>query len=167
MVEATAKQRMTRALESKTRPSIELQELKIHDQVDFYRPPETKDESGWKGPAELIEILDGAATVRWQRQHLRVRAQDLRRSLAFVYLLCLHFTSDWARRSPADTVIEFAEACQRRVIRIGWVNTAVGWRQAAANRDYGELLLAALYVASCSVHLTGYTRSNTYRHTAG
>ena len=80
---------MTRALDSKTRPSIELQELKIHDQVDFFRPPDTKDESGWKGPAELIEILDGAATIRWQRQHLRVRAQDLRRSLAFIYFVCI------------------------------------------------------------------------------
>ena len=65
MVELTAKARMERALNSRTRRSREQLELAKGDQVDFHRPPATKDESGWRGPATVVQV--GPPTViRWQ-----------------------------------------------------------------------------------------------------
>ena len=55
MVEETAQLRLERALASKTRLATEQLELNQGDLVDFYRPPATKDESGWRGPAEVVE----------------------------------------------------------------------------------------------------------------
>ena len=73
MVQETAQQRIERALESKTRVAREQLALEQGDLVDFWRKPATKDESGWRGPARVIEPLGRntdastpAATVRWQ-----------------------------------------------------------------------------------------------------
>lgn len=51
MLQASAQQRLQRALASKTRLAVEQLELEPGDLVDWYRPPATKDESGWRGPA--------------------------------------------------------------------------------------------------------------------
>ena len=55
MVAESAQLRLERALASKTRLATEQLELNQGDLVDFYRPPATKDESGWRGPAEVVE----------------------------------------------------------------------------------------------------------------
>ena len=87
--------RLERALNSKTRLAVEQLELQPCDLVDFWRKPATKDESGWRGPARVIELGDkdgdesSATMVRWQGRSLQVRTQDLRRAL--VYLVHLAF----------------------------------------------------------------------------
>ena len=87
MVQETAQQRIERALESKTRVAGEQLALEQGDLVDFWRKPATKDESGWRGPARVIEppgrntdASTPAATVRWQGRDLQVRTQDVRRA---------------------------------------------------------------------------------------
>ena len=132
MVEASAHERMQRALGSRTRPAIELNNLAPGDEVDIFRPPNTKDESGWRGPAQVVELIDGGAAVRWQGRYMRVRSQDLRRSLAYV-LLFMGYSNDWARTSPGETVVQFAESCTDSCVRLGWVHTAQGWRAARGN----------------------------------
>ena len=87
--------RLERALNSKTRLAVEQLELQPGDLVDFWRKPATKDESGWRGPARVVELGDkdgdesSATTVKWQGRSLPVRTQDLRRAL--VYLVFLAF----------------------------------------------------------------------------
>ena len=86
MVELTAQARMKRALNSKTRLSQEQLALSTGDQVDFYRPPATKDESGWRGPASVVE--PGPPTViKWQDRFMQVRTQGVHRSLVYLALL--------------------------------------------------------------------------------
>lgn len=53
MVQATASAKAHRAELSKTRVSGELLDLKPGDQVEFYRPPSPKENSGWMGPATV------------------------------------------------------------------------------------------------------------------
>ena len=71
MVQESAQLRIERALDSKTRLAVEQLELEPGDLVDFWRKPATKDESGWRGPARVVEPGDrggdesSATTVQW------------------------------------------------------------------------------------------------------
>lgn len=56
MVSASAQRRVDRAMHDKTRPALESLELAVGDHVDFYRKPDTKDISGWRGPAKVTNL---------------------------------------------------------------------------------------------------------------
>ena len=100
MVQMTASQRLDRAMKSNTRPSGQQLDLQINDSVDFYRPPATKDESGWRGPARVVEV-GPPALIQWQGQVIQVRTQDVRRALHYFMFdtICLLYTSP----SPRDS----------------------------------------------------------------
>ena len=87
MVEGTAQARIKRALNTKTRPAGQSFESKLGDLVDFHRTAPTKDASGWKGPAKIIDntnITRGTLTVRYQRDMpIEVRLQDVHRHLDY------------------------------------------------------------------------------------
>eukprot|EP00972_Heterocapsa_arctica_P092283 13609608-Heterocapsa_arctica.AAC.1 len=36
------------------------------DLVEFHRPPMSKDDSGWRGPATAVSMEGGTITVRWR-----------------------------------------------------------------------------------------------------
>ena len=61
----------------------------------------------------------------------------------------------WPEQSPVDVVVEFAEGCQKEVVRLGYLHTADGWRASRGNKENGRVLHAALYVAACCLHVTG------------
>eukprot|EP00974_Lingulodinium_polyedra_P100651 9749720-Lingulodinium_polyedra.AAC.1 len=56
MVEGTARDRIKRALHTRTQAHGEAMELSVCDLVDFYRPPASKDVPGWKGPATVTDV---------------------------------------------------------------------------------------------------------------
>ena len=99
MVEGTAQARVKRALSTNTIPAGQIHDYKICDLVDFHRAPSTKDASGWRGPAKIIDntnITRGTLTVRYQRDMpLEVRLQDVRRHLDY-------FSFVAAKSSPLD-----------------------------------------------------------------
>ena len=151
MVQDTAQQRIERALESKTRVAEEQLALEQGDLVDFWRKPATKDESGWRGPARVIEPLGRnsdattpAATVRWQGRDLQVRTQDIRRAL--VYCVMLIFAS-WGSRTndsgdPLWVITAFVDGLMKgQAVRIGWVRSdatdGVGTPKGVANTRRG------------------------------
>ena len=86
MVEATAEQRIQRAMNTRTQSSP--QELfDIDDQVDFYRTPDNKDLPGWNGPARITDVTDagrGIITVDYRGRKLICDPQNLRQHLAFL-----------------------------------------------------------------------------------
>ena len=65
MIQDAAQLRLERALASKTRLAAEQLELSQGDLVDFYRPPATKDESGWRGPATVVEAPGPPIVICW------------------------------------------------------------------------------------------------------
>ena len=102
-------------MDSKTRVAGEQLALEPGDLVDFWRKPAAKDESGWRGPARVIEApgrtgdaTSPAATVRWQSRDLQVRTQDIRRAFVYCVMLILASlrTSD-NRIAPMRLLIEF------------------------------------------------------------
>ena len=92
MAESTAKQRMERALTSKACVSHQQLKLEVGDTVDFHRPTATKEESGWRGPARLVEV-GPPAVIKWQDRFMQTRTQDLRRTLHYFMFLTMTTTS--------------------------------------------------------------------------
>ena len=90
MVQETAQMRLERALASKTRLAIQQLELEPGQLVAFWRKPATKDDSGWRGPATIIEV-GPPAVVQWQGSHVIDGAQDLRRALVYLVFLGMRF----------------------------------------------------------------------------
>ena len=64
-------------------------DLQPGDLVDFHRPPNQKDESGWKGPATVIrdERERGLCVFKWQKEEVNVRYPDVRRHMDFTSLV--------------------------------------------------------------------------------
>eukprot|EP00972_Heterocapsa_arctica_P097034 14315608-Heterocapsa_arctica.AAC.1 len=65
MVQQTAQRRLERVLSSRTRPSAQARDLQLSELVDPHRKRDTKDMSGWRGPAKvagLDNILSGQMT---------------------------------------------------------------------------------------------------------
>ena len=109
IVQQTAIQRLERALGSKTRLAVEQLDLKPGDLSDFWRKPANKDESGWRGPATVVEV-GLPLTIRWHNRHLNVKLQDVRRSLVYLVLLEYGFRADEDKDDPFHIVVTFADS---------------------------------------------------------
>ena len=117
MVEATALAKAQRADRSKTRVSGELLELAPGDLVEFFRPPTTKDQTGWMGPAVVADVTpipQGIVAVRWQGRTLDCRIQDIRRALVY-HTLMFHVDSE----SPIAILRLATERCNGSSVRFG------------------------------------------------
>ena len=72
---------------------VDLSKLQpLVDQVDLYRVPEKKDESGWRGPCELLDISrsDNTAIVKHQSNPYIVPLRHIRPHLAKALYLFMH-----------------------------------------------------------------------------
>ncbi len=68
MIQATAMARLQRAEASKSRMAGELKALEVGGLCEFYRQPITKDSSGWRGPATVVDLSkvgNSEIVVRW------------------------------------------------------------------------------------------------------
>ncbi|CAK0897272.1 unnamed protein product [Prorocentrum cordatum] len=153
MVEMTAKDRLRRALRSKTRAPHETVSLAVGDQVDFHRPPSTKEESGWRGPATLLQV-GPPVLVRWQGRVFQVRPQDLRRSLVYIVMFTNNIFFEAGSRDPVATIMSYADQLDSKVARVGWLFDA-GWKRTADSQKLSELVLAVLHVAASGFYLVG------------
>ena len=153
MVEMTAKDRLRRALRSKTRAPHEALQLTVGDQVDFHRPPSTKEESGWRGPATLLQV-GPPVLVRWQSRVLQVRPQDLRRSLVYLVMFTNNMCFEAGSSDPVSTIMSYADQLDSKVVRVGWLFDDK-WRRTADSQKLSELVLAVLHVAASGFHLVG------------
>ena len=95
---------------------MDLSKLKpLVDQVDLYRVPEKKDESGWRGPCELLDIAphDNSATVKHQslpyivplrhiRPHLMKALLTFMKCATVFFQLHVYEHAKWPTDSPHD-----------------------------------------------------------------
>ena len=151
MIQATAEQKAKIAATTKTRRAGELLELKCGDLVDFYRKPPTKDQHGWSGPAEVVNVtsvIDGIVHVKWQGRIIAVRIADLRRSMMFPVFLM----------RPSGPVKIFKEEIENHighVLRLGWLQQGQHWVKCQGNSEFSDLLSTGLYVAAVCLQLEG------------
>ena len=153
MLQATSESKTQRANKSKTRAAGEMLELANGDLVDFYREPISKDNSGWLGPATVIDLTqlkEGQLTVRWQGRAILCRVQDVRRALIFCSFLSVHNAD-----SPISVLMGAAERYRGKVLRLGWFKNKGTWRPFEDNLSHPRVLIAGLHVAACHLQLTG------------
>ena len=83
ITQATAEERRRRTQLSKTRIGTRTFDLEVDGTVEFWRAPEHKEVSGWKGPATVVHIDHeaGVIHVKWQGKVLLCRPGDVRKSL--------------------------------------------------------------------------------------
>ena len=81
MVEGTQKDRIQRALRTKSRMPGEALGISTGDLVDFWRQPAHKDQSGWIGPAKVVNIGEGTFDVKWQSHIYQCQARHVRKTL--------------------------------------------------------------------------------------
>eukprot|EP00975_Prorocentrum_lima_P000084 19411-Prorocentrum_lima.AAC.1 len=82
MISATAADRASRALRSKTRQAVQVADYKVGDQIEFWKQPLNKDLSGWRGPATVVHVKpDGNIHMEWQGNVLIRHCSHVRRAL--------------------------------------------------------------------------------------
>ena len=92
IVQGTAMDRLKLADRSKTRMAGELLDLQVGDSVDFWRDPANKDTSGWRGPADVVdlgEMSEGNISVRWQGRVFSCAPRLVRRALVMLVMLSI------------------------------------------------------------------------------
>ena len=90
IVEGTARDKLQRAMKTRTLPPGEIHELKVGDSVDFYRHPGTKDVSGWLGPAAVTDISEmrrGTIKIKHKLGEMVCRCGDVRPHLDYLVFL--------------------------------------------------------------------------------
>ncbi|CAK0830168.1 unnamed protein product, partial [Prorocentrum cordatum] len=65
MARAIVEDRIARASRTRVQQIGPQDQLRVGDSVDIHRVPERKDQSGWRGPAELVKISEGTAIIVW------------------------------------------------------------------------------------------------------
>jgi len=58
MVQGSAQARLNKSMHTKSTITAEALDLRLGENVDFHRPPTSKDVSGWYGPAEVVNMND-------------------------------------------------------------------------------------------------------------
>ena len=74
---------------------VDLSKLKpLETPIDLYRVPDRKDQSGWRGPCELLDISksDNQALVKYQSQPFIVPLRHIRPHVAIQFaLFCVNY----------------------------------------------------------------------------
>ena len=88
----TSRRRLDAADRSRTRPTIQLQELSIGQEVEIWFDKGPKEQSGWRGPAKIVSIQTDdddskSITVRYQGRTLERGVQHVQPHLAHVIFL--------------------------------------------------------------------------------
>ena len=107
---------------AQTRRSIESLDLQRGNRVEFRRPPTSKNDSGWLGPANIIEIVGCRVTIRWHELSMQCRTPDIRRALV-LYVMLAATQRDWSCDTASDVIVAFTEAQRATAVRLGWCNT--------------------------------------------
>ena len=107
IIEGSARARLGRAMNTRTTISAQALNLRVGEEVDFYRDPHQKDTPGWTGPATVIDVsraARGTYSVRWNNRILEVRLQDIRRHLYYFSMLCVQQDADRGHFFPVMTL---------------------------------------------------------------
>ena len=118
MIEGSARARFNRTLNTKTTMSSVRLNLRLGDEVEFYRDTGTKDTPGWHGPAEVIDVSRAGrnvVTIRWMNRPLEVQLQNIRRHLHYlVYFQELTWSSSWVS-NPHIRAFSHIRAAMERI----------------------------------------------------
>ena len=160
IVEGSARNRVLRALSTKTLPAGETQNLQVDDEVEFYRPPSTKDVSGWQGPARVTDtstISRGTIKIKFQGAEMVCRCGDIRRHLEFFVFLATPCTSIYhtTQQGAWSFIRNFLETLSSGcTVHIGYAVSQGRTAVTAESKHHTELLDACMHFAHNELHRT-------------
>ena len=167
IVEGSARARLGRALNARTTMSAENMNLRVGEEIDFFRPQGTKDASGWFGPAVVIDISKatrGVITLRFQGQVTEAMVQNVRRHLhSLVYQAAalrrpFHHTNVW------ETIAKVPEQLAPGVLRqFGQIWDSQGWHRAAFDSTHPGWIQAVWFYAENHLHMHPVVSARTGR----
>ena len=143
MIEGSARARTERALASRSTISAGVLDLRLHEEVDFFRLPSTKDVSGWFGPAVVTDISGvsrGQVVVKFMRNYYNVALRHIRRHLVFhVFLNAGNMSHHPCQRSAlTDVLTTVGTFAKGTSMHVGPMTTNGKW-QASSFRETGPL----------------------------
>ena len=160
IIEASAQDRLKRASHTITKPAGEEFELKLGEEVEYYRPPLSRDASGWRGPAvicDLTRLEHGRVGIRTRSDHvLTCRLQDIRRCLTYLAEMESPLSSPGGQAQ--QIVQEYVDNTrQGTVLILGQVyDKTSGWRISKNTHNHNMVYQAAVIVAECVFHLQNF-----------
>ena len=160
MVEGSARARLGRAANTKSLPSAQAANYQLNELVDFYRPPGSKDISGWAGPATVIDTTDvarGILGIKFSGRPMKCKLGELRRHIAFLSLLAaVHMPSNLTCSVMSEIHSLFNKMVTGDVHHLGWkltTNPAQKWQLSDKTRKFNHFMQAALVLAKQSLQL--------------
>ena len=167
MVEESARNRVSRALSTRTLPAAQMT-MAVGDLVDFHRPPAQKDLPGWTGPATVTDMSQasrGIVKVNNNGRELNCSPKDLRRHMS--YMCFLAAPGAWRNHEAAMQVIRrtVENITAGHLVTLGYHLTGgryqpdpcthVGhrWNQSPATSKHARCWSAIKHVAEVSLGL--------------
>ena len=152
IAEASAQDRLKRASHTLTKPAGEEFEYRLGEQVEYYRPPMSKDVSGWRGPAticDLSRLEHGRVGIRTRSDNvLTCRLQDVRRCLAYMVDMESPLSSTAGQAQQVlQEFVDNMKAGPENTMLLGNIPSNTGWRMSKVTERHQMVYQAAVVVA--------------------
>ena len=160
IVQGHANERLRIAANTKTRPAVQTLNLKPGDLVEFYRDPQSKDVTGWRGPGTVVSLDradEGVVELRWRSRLYQCRMPDVRRAIAYLVLLASFYRQEHPGESPWQIVVMIVEHLnpQTSVLFGMEIGDDRRWRLTTASQKKPRDMAALLFVAANCFYLRG------------
>ena len=110
IIQAIIEHRIAESANSKTQQveQTTLAKLSPGSQIDLWREPEAKDQTGWKGPGEMLKLYreDGKAVIMWRGVPMLLPLRHVRPHVGFVWLLSSVFNFSSETDNNVMTVLK-------------------------------------------------------------
>ena len=150
MVEGTARERIQRALNTRTLPAAQ-QTYREGDAVDYFRPAANKDLPGWSGPATITDMSSatrGIIKVKYKDRELVCSPKDLRPHLAYLCFLVAPHPHNHTDRAYSE-IRKIAESLQGgRILHLGKVCQSGEWKTTSDTSKYNAAWNACKHLAT-------------------
>ena len=151
IITITARQRVKAAQNSRTRQSLQVNNYRYGDNVEFWRKPVAKGLSGWRGPAKVVhtDIEQAVVHIKYQGKSYECRNQDVRPALlypAYNATLAYHVAGS---AEPYDCLRVFVNNMEpKQRIHLGFYKEKQDWHLQKAVKTHQQLFHEVLHVAS-------------------
>jgi hypothetical protein len=159
MVEGSARARLGRAMNTRTTPSSQNLNLSVGDEVDFFRVQNSKDVSGWFGPADVVDVSRasrGIISIKHHSHIMEVQTQQIRRHLHFLTF----FSTDVLHSEVHHNLWQFIRQAlenlsPKTLIHLGNVVNNGTWTESRSNAKHPGLMNAIRFFAENHLSLEG------------
>jgi hypothetical protein len=159
MVEGTARERINRAMRTRTKDPAQA-EFSTGQPVDIYRPPNQKDLPGWFGPGTVTSLENaerGTITVEFKGRPMNCRPGDLRPHMGYLAFLAAPHPTNPHEQAFAIIRRHADHQAAGNMSTLGWVKTKQEWTRTPSTQGLANEWAACQYIAEVSMGLTNVT----------